>query len=210
MSWLLQPTKVLDREQRWFAFKKEEARFYKNIGQYDEATFDACVSELDARAGAVGGDSVTGMPSAEVLAKEFCRTPLVYDMFYRWTSQAVHGTLIGAGTFDPGTRLEWYEAGGHGEWVEAEFWSMPLAACWEAAVVALPIYRNLLAPGFSMPSLDREKDFRGALRRVPANYQARRDLKLEDSYGGTIRHAPAGNSAQRRAAERKAGRKGRA
>ena len=64
MSWLLAPENVLDREHRWFALKKEEARFYKNLGQIDQAGLDEWIADLESQAAFVGGDPITGVPSA--------------------------------------------------------------------------------------------------------------------------------------------------
>src|SRR5207248_808936 len=153
----------------------EEARFYHLAvtGDHDD-DFDARLADVDARADAIGGTVVRDVPTAEALAKEYGHTPLLYDLFYRWNSQPTHGTLVGAGTFDMSSRFEWNELGGEGEWVEAEFWGMPFTACWEGAGVALPAYRDLLAPNQPLPSLDREDEFFRAMRAVPANYQAKR------------------------------------
>ncbi len=175
VTWLLGPADARDREQRWLALKREEARFWKNAGFCDSDQLNARLAELDGIAAAIGGTAVVGTPSSEALAKEYGRRPMLYDFLYRWNSQAMHGTLVGAGTFEMNARQEWNELGGEGEWVEAEFWGMPLAACWEGASVALPAYRNLLAPEQPLPGLDHEDEFARVMRSLPPNYQARRD-----------------------------------
>lgn len=123
---------------------------------------------------AIGGDPVTRIPSAEQLARDHSGTPFLYDFFYRWNSQPTHGTLIGAGTFHVDARFEWNRVSGDdSEWVEAEFWGMPFAACWEGAAIALVKYRDLLVPAAQLASLDRKQEFIRSMRQVPANYQAR-------------------------------------
>lgn len=173
VAWLLDPSDAQDREQRWVALKREEARFYKNAGFLDEAGLTEQLSDTDAMSDAIGGTPVTHVPKVEQLAHDYGRTPFLYDMFYRWNSQPTHGTLVGAGTFHVDARFEWNRVGGEGEWVEAEFWGMPFAVCWEGARVALTKYRDLLAPAAPLSSLDRENEFKEAMRSVPANYQAR-------------------------------------
>lgn len=173
VSWLLDPDKAPDREQRWVALKREEARFYKNAGFISESHLEERLADLDAIAEAIGGEGVTRLPSAEQLAQMYGRTPVLYDFFYRWNSQPTHGTIVGAGTFDADARFKWNDLGGPGEWIEAEFWGMPLVACWEGAAVALRKYRDLLVPAVQLSGLGREDEFRDALKRIPPNYQAR-------------------------------------
>jgi hypothetical protein len=87
--------------------------------------------------------------------------------------------LVGAGTFDDDARQQWYAEGGEGEWIEAEFWGMPLIACWEGAELTMRVYRDLLVPGHPLHSLDHAAAFKAALQSVPANYQARLSAKKD-------------------------------
>jgi hypothetical protein len=202
VTWLLTPSAAVDREQRWIALKREEVKFYKNAGLTTEANLRDCLDDLDGLSEVIGGSVVARLPSAEALAKEYGRTPLLYDFFYRFNSQQTHATVVGAGTFERGARNGWAGAGGEGEWIEAEFWGPPFAACWEGLKVALPAYRDLLVPEQPLPSLEREEEFLGEMRSVPANYQAKKDAARFAPHGPPDR-SPSTNRAQRRAAAKK-------
>ena len=198
-TWLLTPEDPVEREQRWVALKREEARFYTNLNQEDAAAHRERTEDLNRTAIAIGGEELKSMPSAESMAKQFGRSPGLYDCLYRWNSQATHGTLVGAGTFDPEVRRDWMNLGNDGEWIEAEFWSLPLVTCWEAAAIGLPVYRDRLVPDLPLTSLQREDDFVSALKSVPANFQAMRSAeRLRPPRPDT------GNRSHRRAAERQA------
>ena len=198
-TWLLTPDDPVEREQRWVALKREEARFYTNLGQEDAAAQQKRIDDVNRTAVAVGGNELKGIPPIESMAKQFGRSPGLYDSLYRWNSQAAHGTLVGAGTFDPELREDWISLGNDGEWIEAEFWSLPLVTCWEAAAIGLPVYRDRLVPGLALASLEREDDFLLALKSVPANFQATRSAERLRSAS-----PDAGNRSQRRASERQA------
>ncbi|MDN5768864.1 MAG: DUF5677 domain-containing protein [Humibacillus sp.] len=174
MTWLLQPQSATDREQRWIALQKENERFSRNVGELNEEQLKKRLEELDQLAASAEGAQVPGPPSVESLVAHLGLAPGLYD-FYRWHSQATHGTLVGAQTFHMDARFGWNASGGQGEWVEAEFWAMPLITCWEALRVGMPAYRNLLAPTHPLPSLDEDESFHRAIRAIPPNYQARRD-----------------------------------
>lgn len=193
VRWLVDPSTPVEREQRWIALRSEEVRFYKNCG----ATSDTEAAEeqkwLKGLSDHLGGTAAK-VPSAESLAKEFSKSEQLYNTFYRWNSQPTHGTLVGAGTFDDDARQQWYAEGGQGEWIEAEFWGMPLIACWEGAELAMPAYRDLLVPNHLLPSLDHAEEFKAALQSVPANYQARLSAKKDAP--------PTPNRAQRRAMQK--------
>lgn len=206
-AWLLDPPDPVDREQRWLALERESARLFRDVDPTENArAAQERVEELDAIAEAIGREPVPGTPSAQHLAETFSGGPGLYRL-YRWLSQPVHGTAVGAGTFDYDARQEWNRRGGVGEWVEAEFWAMPLIATWDASEPAMRRYRDLLAPDEPMPSLDRRRDFREALHRLPPNYQARATIAAEKRPAKAVKPASP-NRAQRRAAERRRGRKG--
>jgi hypothetical protein len=137
---------------------------------------------------------VKGVPSVESIAKRFSSNPLVYEL-YRWGSQSTHGTLVGTAPFNVESRQEWWARGGRGEWVESEFWAMPLIACWDGVASALPAYRNLLAPDHPLPSLQREDEFKEHLQSAPINYQAKLAVARRQK-----RESGSMNRAQRRAA----------
>ena len=170
VCWLVKPAAPAEREQRWVALQREEARLFAAVPPQKEST--ARLAELDQIAQVIGGPRVPGTPSIEVLAKEFGRTPMLYDFFYRWNSQPVHATAVGAGYFNLDNRAQWQASGGSGEWIEAEFWAVPLLACWEALIIAVPAYRDLLAPSQPLPALSREREFITRLRAVPPNTRA--------------------------------------
>lgn len=202
VCWLLSPAAAVDREQRWLALSREEARFFKDAKQIDEQEYAERLTEFDAIAAAIGGEPVAGTPSVKSLADEHCKFAGAYDLLYRFTSQATHASLVGSGTFAMDARQEWYKVGGEGEWIEAEFWGAPFAAFWEGANAALPIYRDLLAPGHPLPSLDRGAEFFAAMRLVPANYQAKKAADMRAKKDGPPVSQFTPNRAQRRAAER--------
>lgn len=153
-SWLVEPAAVADREQRWIALEREGARFFDHLSTVVEHV-ESPAKNFDAMSKAVGGTPVAGVPSMEVLAQQFGRSPRLYDIFYRWNSQSTHGTLVGTAPFNLDHRQEWWASGGQGEWVEAEFWGMAVIACWEGITAALPRYRDLLAPTHELRSLER-------------------------------------------------------
>lgn len=203
VAWLLEPGEPVDREQRWLALKREEARLFANVDPtQNETAARERVEELDAMRAAIGGEPVPGIPSAEALAGRFTTGPGIYT-FYRWLSQPIHGTAVGAGTFDYEARDEWNKQGGSGEWIEAEFWAMPLVATWEAAEPAMRRYAGLLAPDSPIRSLSGREEFVRALRRVPPNYQARITIAAERARAERPQAPNRGslNRAQRRAAD---------
>ncbi len=193
VRWLVDPSTPVEREQRWIALRSEEVRFYKNCSAISETPATEEQKWLKGLSDHLGGPTAN-VPSAETLAKEFSKSERLYNTFYRWNSQPTHGTLVGAGTFNDDARQQWYAEGGEGEWIEAEFWGMPLIACWEGAELAMPVYRDLLVPGHPLPSLDHAEAFKAALQSVPANYQARLSAKKDVP--------PTTNRAQRRAMQR--------
>jgi hypothetical protein len=194
VRWLVHPSTPAEREQRWIALRSEEVRFYKNCGAMSDAHAAEEQKSLKVLSEHLGGPTAN-LPSAESLAKEFSASERLYNTFYRWNSQPTHGTLVGAGTFDDDARQQWYAEGGEGEWIEAEFWGMPLIACWEGAELAIPAYRDLLVPGHPLRSLEHAAAFKAALQSVPANYQARLSAKKDV--------APTPNRARRRAMQKR-------
>lgn len=195
-AWLLEPETAVDREQRWVATEAEKLRFHKDVGLMDEEQFGALTNELSGVAETGGGEKVKGIPSMEQLCERFSPEADLYT-FYRFLSQPIHGTAFGAGTFDYDYRFDWNEVGGEGEWIEAEFWNMPLLAIWDSAAVAMTYYRDRLIPGHSLTSIRRRSEFVATLQRVPPNFQARRTI--EESKPST----PVPNRQQRRQAERR-------
>jgi hypothetical protein len=192
--WLLEPTEAADREQRWIALEREEQRFFDHLAKTVPGV-ERTDKDLDVLSEVVGGTVVVGVPSMETMASSFGRTPILYDYFYRWGSQSTHGTLVGSAPFNVESRKEWWAQGGKGEWVEAEFWTMPLIACWEGIASALPAYCNLLAPAHALPGLQRESEFIEHMQSAPINYQAKLSIARRHES-----EAPQLSRAQRRAA----------
>jgi hypothetical protein len=197
VAWLLDPATATDREQRWFAIEKERLRFMKAVGGMDAGSCDAQISQLDEVAKKMPGLPVPGIPSIEALSKSFSPHVDLYQ-FYRFLSQPIHGTTFGSGTFDYANRHQWNADGGDGEWVEAEFWNMPLVVMWDASHAAMIRYRDLLAPGTPLSSLDHYDEFILALSSVPPNFQARKDIERRAREG-----TPRLNREQRRAATKR-------
>lgn len=175
VTWLLEPAAATDREQRWIVTEKEKLRFENAVGGIDDDYYNAAIKALDEIASVEPGEPVPGIPSMETLSKQFSPRNDLY-VFYRFLSQPIHATTFGSGTFDYDHRHQWNADGGDGEWVEAEFWNMPLIVMWDAAESAMTRYRDLLAPGAPLPSLEHHHEFMKAIRRVPPNFQARQDI----------------------------------
>lgn len=203
IAWLLDPSDPVVREQRWLTLEREAARLFRHVDPAkDETAAEERVQELDAIGEAIGGEPVPGTPSAEALVGMFTTGPAIYG-FYRWLSQPIHGTAVGAGTFEYEAREEWNKQGGVGEWIEAEFWAMPLIATWEAAEPAMRRYGGLLAPAEPLHSLSRRSSFIDTLQKVPPNYQARMTTAEEQGNPARTRPPTGLNRAQRRAAGRR-------
>lgn len=201
VAWLLDSDDPVLREQRWLSLEADDAKLHKNIGVIDEDEYKSRLQHLAELSGISGGDpKVSRPPSAERLTREYGRSEQLY-VFYRLMSQPIHGTLAGAATFDDDERQIWMQSGNEGEWLEAQFWSMPIVTAWEGLRAALPMYRNLLCPDENLPSLQRSDELVAALEKVPRNQQARRQLGL--GLDGRPIGEPRPNRAQRRAAERK-------
>lgn len=200
IQWLLEPDAVADRELRWLAFKTEEARLYR-----DTAGFEDFAAEQEARARDAEertGQKVPGAPRVVDLADQYSPHRSLY-LLYRLLSQTTHGTVVGAGTFHVDARDAWREQGGSGEWVEAEFWAVPLVACRDALIGALAVYRDRFAPDGPLPSLEEEAEFRATISRIPANSQAQKAAQLPRA--AAAHPTPTMNREQRRAARRRRG-----
>lgn len=151
IQWLLEPDAVADRELRWLAFKAEEARLYRGSAGFDDLVTreEERVRDAEERT----GQKIPGVPRVVDLADQFSPQRSLYEL-YRLLSQTTHGTTFGAGTFHVDARVAWRRQGGTGEWLEAEFWAVPLVACRDALIGALIAYRDRFAPDGPLPSLE--------------------------------------------------------
>jgi len=199
LAWLLDAATAEGREQHWLAFERENKRFLNNIKAIDDLMHNEIAEQINDMAERGGGERVPRIPAIETLAARFRPKADVYYV-YRLLSQPIHGTTFGSETFHYDARLQWAAQGGQGEWIEAEFWNLPLAATWDTADLGMRAYRDLLAPSHPLPSLDRRAEFLGALSRVPPNYQVRRETP-EGKPSATVGSRP--NRAARRAAAKR-------
>ncbi len=200
VAWLVDPESPEDRERRWLGLEADDARLKKNVGQMDDKEYTSYLKHLGEISGLNGGEAkAPGPPTAEQLSRDFGRTEQLY-LFYRLMSQPIHGSIAGANSFANDERQRWMNEGNEGEWLEAQFWAMPIVAAWEGLQVALPKYRDLLCPDANLPSQARHNELLETLQKVPPNQQARRELRL--GMDGRPVDEPRLNRAQRRAAQR--------